>query len=189
MSSFETFADGGIIVARQMFDPALVDAFATEANELLERGRGNYYFTTGEKSPSLVQSKALDYANFSGHVAVTKVVAGIMGPLAPTSRLVINRQAPHAFQRFHPDFHVKAIAMLHGNGGGAFDFVEHDVNPNPYERDDDQMGIITEYAPNDFINITLDAGDVVFQLDTGIIHRGRNLSDKPRITGAMYTSL
>lgn len=186
MSSYESFADGGIIVARQAIDPEVVAGMVSDGNQLVDIGVP-YEIKSGNDSPGPVESTVRRYARLQPQYDNIRTVADlVVGPRAPLCGIVINRQHPFSFQRFHPDRRKLPFAVVHGNDGGAFDYIESDVDDGEYFMADDGAGLV-EYDPSDFETIELDAGDVLLQINTALVHRGRNLSSQDRITVGIYT--
>ncbi|HLB66393.1 MAG TPA: hypothetical protein VJJ78_02245 [Candidatus Saccharimonadales bacterium] len=188
MSKFEYLPNADILVVRQGVDAALAGDLVNECSDLIRRC-GNHGLSSDPQSLSAVETVSYIPSTLSDYPAVNEVTRLIMGGLMPSIQLAINRQHAFAFQYFHPDGKSNPVAVVNGSDGGAFDYVEPCTDPRPYMGNNSYDGSPRQlYDPEEFHTIEVNAGDIVVQLISGIIHRGRNTSNEPRITLGIYTS-
>ncbi|MDQ5972447.1 MAG: hypothetical protein QG553_606 [Patescibacteria group bacterium] len=171
--------EAGILVVRQGIDPALARDLSTECQELFaSEDATRIYNTTAVDSIGTVDHFPLSTAvlDGAGLMALRSVLAYSPNNKYDPSRAGINRQAPFAWQRFHPDDPISVI--VHASDCGAFDFSLADYDRNfAYGKD--------RPDPPDVLTLELNAGDIVVHTRPYVLHRGRNLGADTRYTLVM----
>ncbi len=186
MTKYEYHADGDFIVVREGIDPEI----AVQITEDWELYRGVYDSSRDPGSPSQVEKKLTTYRSLepaSGAAIASRLLLGDI--VDSNQRVQFNRQHPYSFQYFHTDIRPKPIAIVHGSDNGAYDYVAIGADPGEYHDSIgsmDQPWALYNPRPEDVRTIEVQAGDVVIQLPSRLIHRGRNLSDDVRVNMGLY---
>lgn len=165
--AFESFGFGGVLVERERIDRST----AKSAFDELMTAQTLFPGTRNEIA-GIEQ-----YSAKVGSIRMFPTVATILDELRVTdsgASINVNFQKSNAEQKFHLDnpaitMSAGMLAVVHLSDEGAFDFSM-------------SAGSLAEaYADHDRI-IPLGMGDVVYQLDKFVPHRGVNLGGGMRIT-------
>lgn len=169
----EEVVPGAISIVRGGIDTELAAAFGAELTSLC-------FPSTDIASKRHRVPQVFETMLHAGHVlrdadsAGTHVLA-LLGVDDPRFDLYVNYQQGMARQDFHLDTEVddvdEDIRVLYCHGGGYFDYSLSARNEIEAEED--------------FASLPVNAGDVVVQSTTQIMHRGRNNTQTPRITVAI----
>lgn len=178
MKSVDSFPDGGLIVVRKGIDPVLAADFQQEW-----LGQLDLHYTDrlngqidGLQPVVFSESHSQDEILAKPSLRATEKVLEVLGLNNPDDDMLtvtINYQPTHAAQSFHKDNKSwdDTVVIVRGGSYGAFEYAPQAQTINDAE---------TSHR-----TITLDAGDVVFQSNPYLFHRGRNIGEQSRITMAL----
>lgn len=172
-ASIEQREDGGLVIVRKAFEPELMEQYASEqGNHIsalilvrlmkpLDEG-----IITHDTSLELIRS-------FRKLRTTRRVLGRLLAPEDTATSFTINYQPPESEQIWHQDDTDEPVMIVHAVGDGAFDYAS--------------TACTLEEAEQDYQTVALGAGDLLIQLQAGQFHRGRNPSEHPRITTAIWT--
>ena len=163
-----THRDAGLVVFQQSLDPGLARTFEDECKELASnplpeasvcKDKGQLPFEV------FAYSYSSETLASSGLSAITKILKNLGKETGYTA--TINCQLPKSKGQFHDDYRAESqMTVIHASNGGLFEFA-----PN---------ALTEEEAEKTAQKIEVNAGDMVVQHNTDVLHRGINPSDHNR---------